>query len=187
MKSSGAVRKTRALKEQGRPATKKIQIERFSIVASRPFDEVITHIKKSIGLPNTAELLTAIRQTKSIAEMESTVQKALGSAQLMLFFEFDHGDIVRKGSGRETPRIVRFLIGNPLIMKQMARHVPDAGAYAPVTVLVDERDDGVHISYDRMTSLLAPYGNPEALEVARSLDLKVEGLLQQAAGTTRAD
>jgi hypothetical protein len=38
---------------------------------------------------------------------------------------------------------------------------------------VDERVDGVHLSYDKMTSLLAPYGNRDALDVARDLDSKV--------------
>ena len=66
-------------------------------------------------------------------------------------------------------------------MKEMAKHVPDAGSYAPVTVLVDERADGVHLSYDRMSSLLTPYGNPDALRVAQDLDKKVEDLLKQAA------
>ena len=66
-------------------------------------------------------------------------------------------------------------------MKEMAKHVPDAGSYAPVTVLVDERADGVHLSYDRMASLLASYENHYALEVARDLDRKVEDILQQAA------
>jgi uncharacterized protein (DUF302 family) len=78
--------------------------------------------------------------------------------------------------------MVRLVIGNPLIMQQMARDVPDAGSYAPVTVLVDERSDGVHISYDRMASLLAPYRNSDALAVARDLDKKVETLLSEAAG-----
>ena len=99
----------------------------------------------------------------------------------MQFVEFDHGMIVRKGTEHHTSRIIRLVIGNPLIMKEMAKHVPDAGSYAPVTVLVDERADGVHISYDRMTSLLAPYGNRDALRVARDLDAKVEELLRQAA------
>ena len=54
--------------------------------------------------------------------------------------------------------------------------------YAPVTVLVDERDDGVHLPYDKMASFLAPYENAAALEVARNLDAKVEALLQRAAG-----
>ena len=51
-----------------------------------------------------------------------------------------------------------------------------------LTVLVDERSDGVHISYDRMASLLASYGSADALAVARDLDKKVETLLSEAAG-----
>ena len=43
-----------------------------------------------------------------------------------------------------------------------------SGSYILVTILIDERADGVHISYDKMASLLAPYGSPEALNVARS-------------------
>jgi len=83
--------------------------------------------------------------------------------------------------GASVSRYVRFIIGNPLIMKEMAKHVPDAGSYAPVTALVDERADGVHLSYDRMVSFLGPYGNAAALNVARNLDSKVEKILQQAA------
>jgi hypothetical protein len=55
------------------------------------------------------------------------------------------------------------------------------GSYAPVTVLVDERVDGVYLSYDRMVSFLAPYGNREALQVAQNLDKKIEDLLRHAA------
>jgi hypothetical protein len=85
----------------------------------------------------------------------------------MLFVEFDHGMTVRTGTERHTSRIIRLVIGNPLIMKEMAKHVPDAGSYAPVTVLVDERPAGVHLSYDRMASLLGTYGNGDAPNVAR--------------------
>lgn len=99
----------------------------------------------------------------------------------MQFVEFDHGMIVRKGTEHHTSRIIRLVIGNPLIMKEMTKRVPDAGSYAPVTVLVDERADGVHISYDRMARLLAPYGNRDALSVARDLDAKVEDMLGRAA------
>jgi uncharacterized protein (DUF302 family) len=100
----------------------------------------------------------------------------------MLFLEFDHGAVVRKETGLEEPKIVRLVIGNPLVMKEMAKHVPDAGSYAPITVLVDERGDCVHLSYDRMASFLVPYENPDALKVARELDARVEKLLNDAAG-----
>jgi len=46
---------------------------------------------------------------------------------------------------------------------------------------VDDRDDGVYLSYDRMASLLAAYGNRDALRVAEDLDNKIETLLREAA------
>jgi hypothetical protein len=98
----------------------------------------------------------------------------------MEFIRFDAGEVLRKERARSA-KILRLVVGNPLIMKEMAKLVPDAASYAPVTILVDERVDGVHLSYDSMASLLAPYGNETALAVARDLDEKVEGLLEAAA------
>lgn len=100
---------------------------------------------------------------------------------MMTFMELDLGAVLRKETGLDAPKIVRLLIGNPLIMKEMAKYVPDAGSYAPVTILVDARADSVHVSYDRMASLLGPYGNQETLAVARDLDSKVEKLLRESA------
>lgn len=94
---------------------------------------------------------------------------------------FDIGEVLRKELGERAPRVLRLVIGNPLIMKEMVKHVPDAASYAPVTVLIDQRPDGVYLSYDLMVSLLAPYGNAEALAVARQLDDKVVALLTAAA------
>ena len=160
---------------------RKVEMERFTVTSSKPFDAVVEAIKASIGHPNTAEFWQATQRATTAAELEAAIQPVLGETGLMQFVEFDHGMIVRKGTEHRTSRIIRLVIGNPLIMKEMAKRVPDAGSYAPVTVLVDERADGVHISYDRMASLLAPYGNPDALKVARDLDAKVEHLLRQAA------
>jgi uncharacterized protein (DUF302 family) len=159
----------------------KIEIERFSLTSTKPFDEVLTAINDAVGHPEMAEFWKSTQRAQTLSELESTIQKVLGRSGLMSFVRFDHGGIIRKETGRDTPRNVRLVIGNPLIMKEMAKHVPDAGSYAPVTVLVDERPDGVHLSYDRMASLLAPYGNSDALAVARNLDKKVEALMLEAA------
>ena len=51
----------------------------------------------------------------------------------------------------------------------------------PLTILVDERIDGVRLSYDLMASLVAPYGSQAALEVARDFDLRIETLLEKVA------
>jgi len=148
---------------------RKIEVERFTLNSSKPFDQVVAALNSAVGHPDMAEFWKSTHQAQSDAELQSTIEEGLGRTGLMLFAEFDHGAVVRKGTGRATPRMIRFIIGNPLIMREMAKHVPDAGSYAPVTVLVDERADGVHLSYDRMTSFLAAYNNSEALRVARHL------------------
>jgi len=158
-----------------------IEVERFSLISSKPFDQVVAVLYASIGHPDMAEFGRSTHEARSFAELKTAVEKGLSKAGLMLFMQLDHGAVLRKETGRETPKMIRFVIGNPLIMKEMVKHVPDAGSYAPVTVLVDERADGVHLSYDRMASFLAPYGNRDALEVARDLDKKIEDLLQKAA------
>jgi uncharacterized protein (DUF302 family) len=160
---------------------RKIEIERFSLTTSKQFDEVIAGVNAGIGHPDMAELGRSTHQARSFAELKSAVENGLSAVGLMLFMQLDHGAVLRKETGREIPKMTRFIIGNPLIMKEMAKHVPDAGSYAPVTVLVDERADGVHLSYDRMASFLAPYGNRDALDVARDLDKKIEDLLREAA------
>ena len=99
----------------------------------------------------------------------------------MEFARFDHGGVVHKGESGDYPKVFRLVVGNPLIMREMVKNVPDAGSYAPVTILIDERADGVHISYDRMASFLSSYENAEALKVAKDLDAKVVALLVAAA------
>jgi uncharacterized protein (DUF302 family) len=158
-----------------------IEVERFSLISTKPFDQVVAVLYASIGHPDMAEFGRSTNEASSLAELKRAVEKGLSKIGLMLFMQLDHGAILRKETGRETPKMIRFVVGNPLIMKEMVKHVPDAGSYAPVTVLVDERADGVHLSYDRMASFLAPYGNDDALEVARNLDKKIEDLLRQAA------
>jgi uncharacterized protein (DUF302 family) len=100
----------------------------------------------------------------------------------MEFMRLDMGMYLATGRTEATPKSHRLLVGNPLIMRRMAEHVPDTASYAPVTILIDERADGVQLSYDRMASFLAGYGNAEASKVAIELDRKVEAMLTAAAG-----
>ena len=159
-----------------------INVERFSVTSSRSLQDVLETLKTAVGHPDMNAFQKNVRAAKTTSEMEQVIQAAIGPSGFMEFASFDHGEVVHKGRSAGMPGIVRLVIGNPLIMKQMVVHVPDAGSYAPVTILIDERPDGVHLSYDRMASFLAPYGSSEALKVAQDLDAKVEALLTTAAG-----
>ena len=161
--------------------TRQIRVERFSIVSSQPFDTVVSRIEAEIGHPDMKAFGGKLASTRTAAELEAAVGEAVGPSGLMEFVRFNLGEVLRKEPGYEDRLSLRLVIGNPVVMKEIAKHVPDAASYAPVTILIDARADGVHLSYDRMAGFLAAYENAAALEVARNLDVKVEALLARAA------
>lgn len=161
--------------------TIEVPVRRVSVVSSRPFEKVVRRLTAVIGHPNINAFRKVLAGATTVAGLEEVVQGAVGSSELMEFIRFDAGEILRKERGGRGPKILRLVVGNPIIMKEMAKTVPDAAAYAPVTILVDERADGVHLSYDSMARLIAPYGSQAALAVATKLDAKIEQLLERAA------
>ena len=155
-------------------------MQRWSITSPKPFDVVLASVEEAIGRPNMIEFTAKMTAATSYEEMQKAIQDSVSEIGLMEFMRLDQGAVLGKSGVGGDPKIVRLIVGNPLIMQSMARLVPDAGSYAPVTVLIDQRPDGVHLSYDEMASLLAPYGNADALRIARDLDAKVERVLKSA-------
>jgi len=80
-------------------------------------------------------------------------------------------------------RLVRLIAGNPVTMGQMTRHLPAAGSYAPITILIQELPGGgTQVAYDTVASAIAPYGDAAACQVAQRLDTEVLSLLHHATG-----
>lgn len=156
-------------------------MRRMSVVSSRSFDDILRALSANLGHPDMVAFRSALAAAATLPDLVRVVDNAVGPSGLMEFARFDSGEVLRKENGGTGPRMVRIVVGNPLIMKEMARSVPDAASYAPVTILVDERFDGVHLSYDSMASAIAPYGNASAFAIARNLDEKIEHLLDMAA------
>jgi len=156
---------------------KQLNVERVSYISQKPFSKVLEALDAAVGHPKMDEMWQKLFKADTVADVEEIMRSCVGSSGLIEFLRFNHGDIVYKEKTGSKPGIVRLVVGNPSIMRRMAEHVPDAGSYAPVTILIDERSDGVHLTYDRMASFLATYENERALKVARELDAKVEGML----------
>lgn len=156
-------------------------VQRLTVTSTKSFDDVVAAFEAAVGQPSMSQFQSEIGAAETYKEMELVIQRVLGSSGFMQFARFDLGAILRKAGQQLTPKILRILIGNPLVMKEMVKHVPEAGSYAPVTILIAERPDGVRLSYDTMAGFLAPYGSSEAAKVARDLDDKVEALLRQVA------
>jgi RNA polymerase sigma-70 factor, ECF subfamily len=84
----------------------KVEMERFTVISVKPFDDVIAAIKTAVGNPNMAEFGKAVQEAESAAELDAVVRRVLGRTGLMLFIEFDHGIVVmlEEISGTIAPR-----------------------------------------------------------------------------------
>jgi uncharacterized protein (DUF302 family) len=164
-----------------RIAIRRVAVERATVISGQSFDAVLAKLAAAVGHPDMSAFARDVVAAGTSADLERIVEAATGPAGLMEMAHFDIGEVLRKELGNRAQKSVRLVIGNPLIMKEMVKHVPDAASYAPVTVLIDERADGVHVSYDLMASFLAPYGSVQASAVAGQLDEKVLALLTMAA------
>ena len=156
---------------------RRVSIERATVISAQSFDAVLAKLAAAVGHPDMSAFGRDIAAARTSDDLERIANAATGPAGLIEMARFDIGEVLRKELGDRAPKSLRLVVGNPLIMKEMVKHVPDAASYAPVTILIDERADGVCLSYDLMASFLAPYGNAQASAIAAQLDEKVLAML----------
>src|SRR5215813_1669211 len=77
-------------------AISKFTIERFSVVSTKPFDDVISCFVSKIGHPPMAEFHRNIAAAQTEDELKAVVESATGPSELMEFARFDIGDVLRK-------------------------------------------------------------------------------------------
>ena len=78
-------------------------MERFSVISSKPFEAVLAALKAAVGHPDMAEFAKAVKGEQTFAELEDSVRRGLGKTGLMMFMELDHGAILHKKTGLDTP------------------------------------------------------------------------------------
>jgi uncharacterized protein (DUF302 family) len=180
------------------------EAKRVRFESARPFDEVLLDLRKLVGtaIPqkvNKQEASGSIREEgETLGEaylaamqeaggitrqhFEKVVQSQVGESGFMLFHEIDHGAwLPLFGIQR---KVVRWILGNPLIAITMIRHDITAGLFAPVELLLVENEsgDGSTVIYDLPSSLIAIERNPALLEAARALDGKLQALVSRVTG-----
>jgi hypothetical protein len=84
--------------------TKRVEMERFSVVSSKPFQEILASLKSAVGHPDMEEFGRATKSARTFAELEDVVRNGLGKTELMTFMELDLGAILRKETGLVTPK-----------------------------------------------------------------------------------
>ncbi|MGE0220131.1 DUF302 domain-containing protein [Mycolicibacterium sp.] len=143
--------------------------------SDKPFDEVVAALLADVGDEPGLSDVTA-KAPSDWAEYQQRVQSRIGPSEFMLFSLIDHSTWLPK-AGIDR-KVLRVIIGNPVIALTMLRHDVTAGLFAPVELLVVDRPgDRSAVTYVQPSSLMVVEPNPDLLAAARELDGKLAALV----------
>ena len=141
--------------------------------STKSYDELVAALLDDIG-ESPVELDDFVKAPGSWETYQHQVEPYVGPSGFMLFKLFNHGAWITK-AGIER-KVLRVILGNPLIAITMLRHDVTAGLFAPVEVLLVDEGGGSSLTYIKPSSLMVFEPNPELLSAAKELDTKLAAL-----------
>ena len=117
---------------------------------------------------------------KSFDEVTKAVKSLVAKNGMMIMAEVDQGKMLSMTG--LTLKATLYIIGNPVVGKQLFEQDHAVGLYVPVRIFVYSDASGkTSVSYDKPSTLLSQFQNPKVNMVAEMLDQKLEGLANMAA------
>jgi uncharacterized protein (DUF302 family) len=157
-----------------------VQITHLALDVHAPYDRFTSALER-IGGRFDKDVEQDILSNPRRAEERIKVME--GEQGLMIFAILDHGAALNIVGVHAKAK--QYLIGNPLTAIQMTRHDLRAALYAPLRILVYEKDGQTVVEYDQPSSLFGQFENPEVTPVSVSLDTKLERVIARAAELSR--
>jgi uncharacterized protein (DUF302 family) len=148
--------------------------------SDKSYDELLAALLADIG-ENPVLINDVATSTDDWPSYQERVESYVGPSGFMLFALIDHGAWITKAGIHR--KVMRVILGNPLIAITMLRHDVSAGLFAPVEVLlVDEGEGRSSLTYVKPSSLMVVEPNPELLSAAKELDAKLAALAAKVTG-----
>jgi uncharacterized protein (DUF302 family) len=149
--------------------------------SAKSYDQMVSALLADIG-EKPVPINDFAAATDSWDSFRERVESHVGPSGFMLFSVLDHGAwITKAGIDR---KVLRVILGNPLIAITMLRHDVTAGLFAPVEMLIVDEGEGSSLTYVKPSSLMVVESNPELLKAAEELDAKLASLATKVTGVS---
>jgi uncharacterized protein (DUF302 family) len=150
-----------------------------AVASADTFEVVVARLEAAIGGPKIEPFQSVADGSISREDFEKKIEARLGPSGFMKFYEVDHGPWMALHGVKVKSK--QYVIGNPLIAREIVPHDPAAGFYVPVRVGVYEDKQGkAWVQYDRPSASLGLSRDPKIDEVGRLLDDKLARLAEMA-------
>ncbi|BBZ45519.1 DUF302 domain-containing protein [Mycobacterium parmense] len=145
--------------------------------SEKSYEALLAALLDDIG-DKPVPINTVATDTGNWQEYQERVEPQVGPSGFMLFSLINHGAwITKAGIDR---KLMRVILGNPLIAITMLRHDVTAGLFAPVELLLTDEGDGrSSLTYVKPSSLMVIEPNHELRSAAEELDAKLAALAEK--------
>lgn len=141
--------------------------------SAKSYDELVAALLADIG-EKPVPIGDIATRNDDWDSYRKRVEPHVGPSGFMLFVLIDHGAwLSNAGIDR---KVLRVILGNPLIAITMLRHDVSAGLFAPVELLILDEPGGSSLTYVKPSSLMVVEDNPQLLAAAEELDTKLAAL-----------
>lgn len=121
-----------------------------------------------------------VESGKSFDDVAKAVKNLVAKNGMMVMAEVDQGKMLSMAGMQLKAKL--FLIGNPMVGKQLFEQNRAVGLYVPLRLSVFTDSSGkTFLEYDKPSSLLMQFKSDQINMVGKMLDEKIGGLAQMAA------
>jgi uncharacterized protein (DUF302 family) len=109
-------------------------------------------------------------------EVQAAVDARVGPTGLVALARLDQGALMSLSG--EPLEATLYLVGNPVLARQVIGFETAAALYAPFRVAIYRDAAGAHITYDKPTSVFASLGSSGVDAIAVELDEKIKAVVE---------
>lgn len=153
------------------PASTVYAATRLTYDSGADFEQTRARFDERVPLLDPSLTTQLVIAGASWAEVEAAVDKVVGPTGFVAVARVDQGALFSLNGDRLDATL--YLVGNPLIARQVTALEPAAALYAPFRVAIYRDATGTHIAYDQPSSVFKSLGSPGVDAIAVELDEKI--------------
>jgi uncharacterized protein (DUF302 family) len=151
---------------------------RLSYDSNLDFNETRARFDERVPAFEDAAGIELVLGGASWSEVQAAVDARVGPTGLVALSRLDQGALLSLEG--EPLAATLYLVGNPIIAREVTRHEPGAALYAPFRVAVYRDTTGVHIAYDKPSTVFASLGSSGIDVIAVELDDKIRTVVESS-------
>ena len=146
------------------------------VISETPFANILDALEAQLGRISAEQLRQIVESSASGDQFVQAIKPFIGPSGFTIFFETDHGLWISRLF--EPLKAKLYVLGNPLLAKDMLLQNLAAGLYAPTRLYVYENQQGMTcLAYDKLSDFVAHFQNSAISAVAELVDQKLEALI----------